>query len=232
MIKKIYYFYLMLLAAIYIAINVTVFLAVDYSAHLNNAQFWISWVFMFGLNSAVAAIIAIKTRNSHRNDIPYIPYAALGLFGGANVIYLVLGIVFTVFLPKWYVVLLVDLVIALFYLAFVFKFLISVAHIRSNDAYRRQKVAYIRTLSVTVKSYASLTSDYDLQQKIKRLASDFDYSDPISHDSLAQAEADIFAKVSALSAVVQSGDKAAAEGAINEISALLKMRNSQCALLK
>lgn len=232
MLRKHFIFYVLLIAAVYVAINVAVFLAVDYSAHLDNAQFWISWVFMFVGNSAVVALIGIKTRPKHHNDIYVMPYTAVGLFLIANVVYLALGIVFTIFLPAWYIVLLVDLVIAIFYAIFIFRFFIVVEHIHANDAHKRQKVAYIRTLSSTVKSCASLTDDYDLQQKIKRLASDFEYSDPMSHASLAQAEANIYDKVAALSTIVMAGDKAATEGAIKEISALLKMRNAQCANLK
>lgn len=231
MIKKQFIFYVMIIAAIYIAINVALFLSVDFE-RLNNVQFWISWVFMFAGNSAAAAVIGIKSQAKHRNDLYVMPYAAFGTFGVANVIYLVLGVVFTIYLPAWYIVFLVDLVVAIFYAIFIYRFLIVVAHIQSNDAYRRQKVAYIRTLSGTVKSYVSLTDDYDMQQRLKRLASDFEYSDPISHESLAGIEQTISVKVANLMEIVQSGDSAAIDGAVKEISGLLKMRNLQCANLK
>lgn len=231
MIKKHFIFYALMILAVYIAINVAVFLAVDFE-RLNNAQFWISWVFMFIGNIGAAVAIGIKSRPKHHNDIYVLPYTVVGLFFAANVIYLVLGVVFTIFLPAWYVVLLVDLVIAIFYAVFIYRFFIVVEHIHKSDAYRRQKVAYIRTLSSTVKSYASLSDNYDVQQRIKRLASDFEYSDPISHESLAGIEQTISVKVANLLEIVQSGDSAAIDSAIKEISGLLKMRNSQCANLK
>lgn len=221
----------MMVVAIYTAINVAVFLSVDFE-RLNNVQFWISWVFMFVGNTAAAAVIGIKAATKHHNDIYVLPYTAVCLFIAANVIYLALGVVFTIFLPAWYVVLLVDLVIAIFYAIFIYRFFIVVEHIHKSDEYRRQKVSYIRTLSGKVKSYAALTDDYDVQQRLKRLASDFEYSDPISDESLRGIEQIISAKVENLREIVQSGNSAEIDRAVKDISADLKDRNSKCAMLK
>ena len=67
---------------------------------------------------------------------------------------------------------------------------------------------------------------------IKALADEFRYSDPVSSDTIADAEADLAAAVDELQAAYIDGDSEAVAKLCRKASALLAERNRLCKLNK
>lgn len=101
-------------------------------------------------------------------------------------------------------------------------------YIETKDAEIAQKVNYLKNVQLLLSSVK--TNDESLSDKIKALAEDFRFSDPMSHSSLGALEAEIESEISALKANI--GDIEKAEKMIESISDLLKERNQRCRMLK
>lgn len=226
--NKFYIYLLAVTAAAYVIINLLVFTFIDF-ARLNNAQFWISWAFMFGLNSIMTVAVGLKIRKKDSHDIRLYPFT---LLLGGNIAYLILGIIFTWLLPKVLYVVIVDIIVAIIYALVAFRFVLAVSYVRDGDAVRRKKIAYIRQMTTMVESYASLAPDADTADSVKKLSADFRYSDPMSHESLAGVEQKLMEMVISLEDAVRGGDKEKIDAQIAEVRRELKLRNAMCANLK
>ena len=226
--NKFYIYLLAVTAAAYAIINLLVFTFIDF-ARLNNAQFWISWAFMFGLNSIMTIAVGLKIRKKDPHDIRLYPFT---LLLGGNIAYLILGIIFTWLLPKVLYVVIVDIIVAIIYALVAFRFVLAVSYVRDGDAARRKKIAYIRQMTTMVESYASLAPDADTADSVKKLSADFRYSDPMSHESLAGVEQKLMEMVISLEDAVRGGDKEKIDAQIAEVRRELKLRNAMCANLK
>lgn len=225
---KFAFFYTVAFLAVYAIVNVPIFVCVPFEK-LNFADFWISWGFMFGLNTLVALALVLGLKRKNPNDISVTPYA---LFAGGNVVYIVLGLIFCLVKPAPYIVGMVDAIVAVIYLLLVWRLVLVIRTIRANDQTKRRQVAYIRNMTALVDSYVSLAADPDTADVLKKLASDFRFSDPVSPPSLAQREADLMSKVAELEDIVKSGSEAEILKDVNDIKRDLKVRNTMCANLK
>ena len=86
----------------------------------------------------------------------------------------------------------------------------------------------MRSLQSKVSQIASQTDD----AAIKALAEEFRYSDPVSNDAIADAEADLAAAVDELQAAYVDGDNDAVAQLCRKAAALLAERNRICKLNK
>ena len=86
----------------------------------------------------------------------------------------------------------------------------------------------MRSLQSKVSQIASQTDD----AAIKALAEEFRYSDPVSNDAIADAEADLAAAVDELQAAYIDGDREAVAQLCRKAAALLAERNRICKLNK
>lgn len=228
--NKFYVYLLAVIAAAYAIINILVFTLVPF-VYLNNAQFWVSWGFMFGVNIIATAVVGLTLKKTQKNDIRIFP---ITLIGGGNLVYLALGVIFTLFAEKIAIIYVVmaDLVVAIIYALLVLRLILAITYIRGNDAQKRKKVAYIRQLTTMVEGYASLAADADTSEMIEKLAADFRYSDPMSDESLAGSEQKLMDLVLRLEDIIREGDAAKIKSAVDEIKRELKLRNAMCVNLK
>ena len=215
-------------AALYIIINILVFTLVPY-ARLNNAQFWVSWSFMFGVNSTLTVIIGYKFIKKSPFDIRIVPIL---LLVGGIVVYLALGIIFTCLLPPISYVVITDFCMAIVFALLILRSINSVTHARKLKEFRKNKISYVRKLTNLIDSYASFTTDEEILREIKKLAADFRFSDPMSHESLKSKEQSLMEMVESLEKELRGGDKAKILSLISSIRLELKLRNSICADLK
>ena len=86
----------------------------------------------------------------------------------------------------------------------------------------------MRTLQSKISQIASQTDD----AAIKALAEEFRYSDPVSNDAIADAEADLAAAVDELQAAYVDGDNDAVAQLCRKAAVLLAERNRICKLNK
>ena len=103
-----------------------------------------------------------------------------------------------------------------------------VEEIQTQDVKLKKDVSLMRGLQSKVSQIASQTDD----ASIKALAEEFRYSDPVSNDAIADAEADLAAAVDQLQAAYIDGDQEAMNQLCRKTTALLAERNRLCKLNK
>ena len=103
-----------------------------------------------------------------------------------------------------------------------------VEEIQTQDVKLKKDVSLMRSLQSKVSQIASQTDD----AAIKALAEEFRYSDPVSNDAIADAEADLAAAVDELQAAYVDGDNEAMAQLCRKAAALLAERNRICKLNK
>ena len=86
----------------------------------------------------------------------------------------------------------------------------------------------MRSLQSKVNQIAAQFENAD----VKALADEFRYSDPVSNDAIADAEADLAAAVDELQSAYVDGDSEAVAKLCRKASALLAERNRLCKLNK
>lgn len=103
-----------------------------------------------------------------------------------------------------------------------------VEEIQKQDAKLKKDVALMRGLQSKISQIAAHSENAD----VKALAEEFRYSDPVSNDAIADAEADLAAAVDELQAAFADGDSEAVTQLCRKTSALLAERNRICKLNK
>ncbi len=97
-----------------------------------------------------------------------------------------------------------------------------------SDAHTAKKVLFIKRLGLTLNEIE--TEDAALAQKIKQLAEDVRFSDPMSHSELRDVEERLSVAVNELAENAADSEKASA--LCDKAAKLLKSRNDQCKILK
>lgn len=103
-----------------------------------------------------------------------------------------------------------------------------VEEIQKQDAKLKKDVALMRGLQSKISQIAAHSENAD----VKALAEEFRYSDPVSNDAIADAEADLAAAVDELQAAFADNDIEALIQLCRKTSALLAERNRICKLNK
>jgi MFS family permease len=196
----------------------------------HTAVFWISYGFTLAAFSVVCASIYIAfVKNPNAKSRFYgFPIARIGVFyGGAQLIVSIVVMALAMWIPWWIAVLVYAVGMGAAIIG-----LISVEavvdEIQTQDGKLKKDVSLMRSLQSKVNQLASQTED----TAIKALADDFRYSDPVSDDAIADAEADLAAVVDELQAAYVDGDSEAVAKLCRKASALLAERNRLCKLNK
>ena len=192
--------------------------------------FWVSFAFTlvaFGVVAWAFYVAFVKNLDAKSRFYGF-PIARLGVIYG--IFQLVAGLAFMalgLWIPGWVVLIVsaVALGIAVFGL-------ISaeavVDEIQILDTKLKKDVSVMRTLQSKVGNLAAQCDN----PAIRALADDFRYSDPVSGDNLAEAEADLSAAVDALQEAVVEGNSETVALLARKASALLAERNRLCKLNK
>ena len=217
---------IVVMAVVLIAYNFAVFMI----PCLKTATFWISWVFTL-LSFAVGgyAVYTSMMRNSDAKSRFYgFPIARIGVIyliaqivvGG---IFMALGRI----LPWWLTTVLFTIGLAVAVIGLVSAEAV-VDEIKVQDETLKKSVTLMRALQSKVGQMATMCQAPEL----KALSEELRYSDPVSSDAIADAEADLSAAVDALQQAVVEGDSAAIEQLCRKASLLLAERNRLCKLNK
>lgn len=197
---------------------------------VHTATFWVSFIFTLISFAVVAASIYIAfIRNPDAKSRFYgFPIAKIGVIYGA--VQLLAGIVFmalAAIVPAWVAV----LVYAIAFGAAVIGLISAetvVEEIHLQDAKLKKDVTLMRSLQSKISQIAAQSED----AAIKSLADEFRYSDPVSSNTIADAEADLAAAVDELQAAYIDGDSEVVAKLCRKASALLAERNRLCKLNK
>jgi hypothetical protein len=196
----------------------------------HTAAFWISYGFTLASFAVVAASIYIAfIKNPDAKSKFYgFPIARVGvIYGAAQLVVSLVVMALAIIIPWWIAVLVyaVGLGVAVIGLIGVET---VVDQIQTQDVKLKKDTALMRTLQSKVNQIASQSEN----AAIKALAEDFRYSDPVSNNAIADAEADLAAAVDALQAAFVDGDQEAMAQLCRKASALLAERNRLCKLNK
>lgn len=197
---------------------------------VHTATFWVSFVFTLIAFAVVAASIYIAfIKNPDAKSRFYgFPIAKIGVLYGA--VQLLAGIVFmalAAIVPAWVAVLVYAIALGAAVIGLISADAV-VSEIHVQDAKLKKDVSLMRSLQSKVNQMAAQSENAD----VKALANEFRYSDPVSNDAIADAEADLAAAVDELQSAYVDGDSEAVAKLCRKASALLAERNRLCKLNK
>ena len=196
----------------------------------HTAAFWISYGFTLVAFAAVCASIYIAfIKNPDAKSRFYgFPIARIGvLYGGAQLIVSLIVMALAQWTPWWIPVLVYAIGMGAAVIGLVATDAV-VEEIQTQDVKLKKDVTLMRSLQSKISQIASQTDD----AAIKALAEEFRYSDPVSNDAIADAEADLAAAVDELQAAYVDGDNEAMAQLCRKAAALLAERNRICKLNK
>ena len=218
---------LVVLLALY---NLVVFLV----PFAKTATFWWSYGFTwvcFGVVAAAIYIAFIKNPDA-RSRFYGFPIAKIGVAYG--VFQLIAGLVFMAvgqWVPAWVAVLVYAIALGAAALGLISAEAV-VDEIRQQDTQLKKDVSAMRAIQSKMGRLASQCQDPEAAVAVEALAEEIRYSDPVSNDSLTDAEADLGAAVDELVDAVVDGDSEAIKQLCRKATALLNERNRLCKLNK
>lgn len=197
---------------------------------VHTATFWVSFVFTLIAFAVVAASIYIAfIKNADAKSKFYgFPVAKIGVIYGVT--QLVVGILFMTLakvVPSWVAILVYAIALGAAVIGLVTADTV-VEEIQKQDVKLKKDVSLMRSLQSKVNQMAAQSEE----AAIKALADEFRYSDPVSNEAIADAEADLAAVVDELQAAYVDGDSEAVAKLCRKASALLAERNRLCKLNK
>lgn len=197
---------------------------------VHTAAFWVSFVFTLIAFAVVAASLYIAfIKNPDAKSRFYgFPIAKIGVIYG--VVQLITGLVFMALaavVPAWAAVLVYAIALGAAVIGLISAEAV-VSEIHVQDAKLKKDVSLMRSLQSKANQIAAQSENAE----IKALAEELRYSDPVSNDAIADAEADLAAAVDELQAAYVDGDSEAVAKLCRKASALLAERNRLCKLNK
>ena len=196
----------------------------------HTAAFWISYGFTLVAFAVVCVSIYIAfIKNPDAKSRFYgFPIARIGvLYGGAQLIVSLIVMALAQWMTWWLPVLVYAIGMGIAVIGLVAADAV-VEEIQTQDVKLKKDVTLMRYLQSKISQIASQTDD----AAIKALAEEFRYSDPVSNDAIADAEADLAEAVDELQAAYIDGDQEAAAQLCRKAAALLAERNRICKLNK
>lgn len=196
----------------------------------HTAAFWISYGFTLAAFAVVYASIYIAfIKNPDAKSRFYgFPIARIGvLYGCAQLIVSLVVMAVAKWTPWWIPVLVYAIGMGAAVIGLVAADAV-VEEIQTQDVKLKKDVSLMRSLQSKISQIASQTDNAG----IKALAEEFRYSDPVSNDAIADAEADLAAAVDQLQAAFVDGDNEAMAQLCRKATALLAERNRLCKLNK
>lgn len=197
-----------------------------------DARFWVAYVFTTAafLGQLACAYAAFRAKNLDKFflNLPLITvsYACTAALAVCGCICMLIPR-----FPAWATVVLCGLIFAFGVIAVV-QAKASADIISQTDEKVRRQTSFVRTLTAELDTLANRTRSDAVRSQVKAAYEAVRYSDPVSHEALAELEAQIGAQADALAQAVAEDDAAAAERAAAELTLLMKERGQKCRLLK
>ena len=192
--------------------------------------FWFSFVFTLAAFAVttVAVYMALGKDADAKSKFYGFPIARIGvIYGAMQLIVSLLFMALAAILPAWIAVLVYALGLGAALIGLISAEAV-VDEIQTQDVKLKDNTVMMRALQSKISQLASQTDNAG----IKALAEEFRYSDPVSNDAIADAEADLAAAVDQLQAAFVDGDNEAMAQLCRKTTALLAERNRLCKLNK
>lgn len=204
--------------------NVVVFLAPI--AH--SAVFWLGYFFaLYALVTMMSTLVLYFGKSIKEEKFLSLP--AVKFAWTYFVLQIALSVWQVVGFPLSYMpVLIIDSVLGALCTIVILSLYTAAGKIDKAEQFTAEKVIFIKQLKLTLEQIE--TDDAALAKKIKELAEDVRFSDPMSHSILAHIEGSLLGVVEELSDNVTNKDEAFK--LCDKAAALLKKRNEQCKMYK
>lgn len=217
----------LIVAAIILAVYSLIAFVIPFE---HSAAFWISYAFTlvsFGI-AAISIYISFVIKPDARSRFYRFPIARIGVV--YSIIQLVVSLIVMILaaiIPWWIPTLLYAIGFGAAVLGLVAAEAV-VDQIQTMDTKLKKDVAMMRALQSKMIQLAEQSDD----PQIRELADEFRYSDPVSNEAVARAEADLVAAINELQAAYVQGDKEGMAIMCKKTSAILSERNRLCKLTK
>ena len=214
-----------------IAILMALYILVAFLApFVHTVTFWVSFIFTviaFGV-VAYSFYVAVFKNPDAKSRFYGFPIAKIGvIYGATQLIFAILFMALAVFVPVWVAVLVYAILLGFATIGLISAEIV-VNEIHVQDVKLKKDVTLMRGLQSKVNQMANNSDD----AAIKSLAEEFRYSDPVSSEAVAEAEADLVAVVDELQSAFVEGDNASTKQLCRKASVLLAERNRLCKLHK
>lgn len=196
----------------------------------HTGAFWVSYAFTMVAFAVVAASIYIAfIKNPDAKSRFYgFPIARIGvIYGGVQLVASLIVMALAKWVIWWIPVLVYAIGLGVAVIGLVGAEVV-VAEIQTQDDKLKKDVSVMRALQSKIGQIAADSDD----AAIKALADEFCYSDPVSSEAIAEAEANLADVVDQLQAAYVDGDADAMAQLCRKASVLLSERNRLCKLNK
>ena len=229
--NKIAIFTIAAIILVAISLNVVIFIAVP-SILLDTPTFKVVWIFAFPVNVLMAIIATYFAFRESVDDIIRIPPIMYLVYTFAT-IYFTLGMKFMYTPFKSYKIPLATGIIVTTVYIIVFVFLLfGIGFIESNKVREKRKINYIGLMRADVENCLIYVTDENTKAQLLKLADKIRFSDPMSHDSLANCERELEEAIMLISSTLRADGSADVSNHIKRAEALIDFRNQRCILLK
>lgn len=197
---------------------------------VHTAAFWISYGFaLLAIAVAAGSVYFAFMKNPDAKSRFYgFPIARIGVvYGAVQAVVSLAVMVIALWMPWWIPLLVYAIGFGVVVIGLVGAEAV-VDEIQTQDAKQKTNTALMRAMQSKISQIAAQTDDV----AIKALTEEFKFSDPVSCDAIADAEADLNAAVDALQGAYIDGDNEAMGQLCRKVSALLAERNRLCKLNK
>lgn len=215
-----------------VALNVVLGIVLNKDAFFGTAAFTVAWIFTFPVNVVltVATILYVLAKN--KDFVVRFPPILYGTCAFSAVYFVAGAIIMFSGAEKVGAPLAVEILITLLYVIYLLLIGMGIGYVESAQRYTKRKVQYIGLLEADVKSILPYVTDAAMRDKLTALADKIRFSDPMSHESLADCEKKISRAVMNLIMSIKTNPEADLAAEFTEIEALLEYRNARCKLLK
>jgi hypothetical protein len=212
-------------------VSTIVFLTIP-EERLDTTVFWLAfsfavpWVFL----TAFALHLYVGSKAGAGEVTSAVIYYLVCVFA---IIYLAVGLIF-MYLPitKTTLLIIIETVVSALYFIAAMYFVFGTKYLSEDRKEVKSKVLFIRLLKSDIDACTLKTTNGDILAALNALSSDVRFSDPMSHPSLAGMEGEMTGLVSAISNMLSGKQEEGVLDLIAKVSALLKMRNERCKILK
>ena len=221
---------IIILAAVIVAFVVISF-AVPF---VRNGLFWIA--FVFGIIALAAQLyafpVAFKNGETVRSKFYGFPIARIAIvYLCAQIVLSIAFMAVAKFVPAWVGLIVFVLLLATAAIGFVAADAMR-DEVERQDVKLKKDVSIMRGLQSKASALAGQCATPAAAKAVKKLADELKYSDPVSGDDTAEAEAELSACVDTLQQAVVDGDEAATLELARKASLALAERNRLCQLNK
>ena len=197
---------------------------------VHTATYWVSFIFTLVAFAVVAASMYIAFVQNPDAKSRFYGFPIAKISASYGIVQLVAGILFMALakvVPTWVAILVYAIALGVAVIGLISADAV-VSEIHAQDVKLKKDVSLMRSLQSKVNQIAAQSENAD----VKALADEFRYSDPVSNDAIADAEADLAAAVDELQSAYVDGDSEAVAKLCRKASALLAERNRLCKLNK